>query len=163
MFLLNGSAVALSRLSVDTMTRQSDWHFDWQTHTQTCTYIPPSFWQALPSHHWAVLEGSRLEKQFCLLQLFRKRYGRRTENTPHIIVFERLCSHPVCWSGLSNPSLLHHQWRCSSAKGHPFFSESGLLLMKALKYDTHKPQKHFVTLQETSVTAHLSYPSCHSC
>ncbi len=55
MFLLNGSAVALSRLSVDTMTRQSDWHLDWQTHTHRCTYISPSFWQALPSHHWAVL------------------------------------------------------------------------------------------------------------
>lgn len=91
MFLLNGSAVALRRLSADTMTRQSSWHLDRQTHTYTGTYIPPSCWQALPNHHWATW-------------LY---VGKRMENT-HIIVFERHCFHPVCQSGLCNSSLLYH-------------------------------------------------------
>lgn len=90
MFLLNGSAVALRRLSADTMTRQSSWHPDRQTHTYTGTYIPPSRWQALPNHHWATLVY----------------VGKRMENT-HIIVFERLCCHPVCQSGLCNSSLFY--------------------------------------------------------
>lgn len=38
---------------------------------------------------------------------------------------------------------------------HSSLSEFGLLFMKALKYDTRKPQKQFVTLQEICVTAHL--------
>lgn len=84
MFLLNESAVAFSRLSADTMTHQSDWHLDWQTHTHTATYIPPGLWQALLSHPWAILVVSRFEKQeFSLFRLWGKRYGRRKESVPH--------------------------------------------------------------------------------
>lgn len=52
MFLLNGSVVALSRLSADTMTRQSGWQLDWQTHTHTGTYISTGPQQAFPDHHY---------------------------------------------------------------------------------------------------------------
>lgn len=84
MFLLNGSDVALSRLSANTMTRQSDWNLDWQTPTHTVTYIPPRLWQALPGHHRSVLEGNRPEKQeLGLLRPLGERYGRRTEKVPH--------------------------------------------------------------------------------
>lgn len=55
MFLLNGSAVAFSRLSADTMTHQSDWHLDWQSHTHTATYIPLAsggLYSATPEPYW---------------------------------------------------------------------------------------------------------------
>lgn len=52
MFLLNGSVVVLSRLSADTMTCQSGWRLDWQTHTHTGTYISAGPQQAFLDHHY---------------------------------------------------------------------------------------------------------------
>lgn len=152
MFLFTGSVVALSQLSADTMTRQSNWHLDWQTHTYTGTYVPCSLGQTCASHRRAILEGRILEKQSCnRLMPLGKRCCGGNESAPALSHIQLSVKGTACqrWHSCNSED-------AAVQKGHDDFFKSGLLLIKALRSDTHKSHTHLVTLQETSVTADLS-------